>query len=244
MTCSGAATSGPGTRTASGAVAIKGMTCSGAAQFRQYSATAAVSIAPMTSAGSALFLQYYGIGNAIIAPMVSSGSASFGPGDPRLGEAAVTIGAMTCSAHAIYGPPVILDIGTNAWIGRYRRGERLPLAFATALTPGECPTVDFWHECTTKVKTIQLPSHDALHKLFAKNQFLDSSFVDGHYVATVRYTLIGAPNYSFRTFEVIGGDPSGAAIAITEMRRPLGRAIITQREDGRIAMGYNPRVTQ
>lgn len=131
---------------------------------------------------------------------------------------------------------------TTMYLGRYRRGERLPVMIASSSRPVGCPVVDFWHEGTTKVKTIQIPAHDVARMMFGANLFLGSEFVDGHYVATIRYTLSIGVTVHYRRFEVIGGGPEGNVISVTELRRPLGRAIISHREDGHISMGYNPRI--
>lgn len=132
---------------------------------------------------------------------------------------------------------------TEAWLGRYQRGSRVALTFVLSASPTACPVVEFWHEATTKIKTVSMPAHKAKRRLFAMSQYLDADFVDGHYVATIRYTISGVDWVHYRWFEVIGGDAAGSSIAITEMRRPLGHAVVMQREDGHISMGYNPRVT-
>lgn len=244
MTASGTATFAPGTHTATGAVTIGAMTASGSATFASgtKTATAAVSIGPMTGGGSATFAPGTHTATAAVSikGMTASATATFYI-NPH-GTAAVTIKGMTVSGSAQYTPPPNLDLGTAAWIGRYRRGERLHLAFQLSSAPAAAPIAEFWLEATTKVKTATLPSREHTDTIFSGTIFLDENFVDGHYVAAVRYTVNTIPVYHYRNFEVVGGDPAGASIAIIEMRRALGSAVIMQREDGRISMGYNPRI--
>lgn len=108
-------------------------------------------------------------------------------------------------------------------------------------TPDAAPVADFWYHGLSKEASASLPSKG--DGMFGLDQFLDSRFVDGQWIAIVRYTVASVPSYHYFHFEIKGGDPTGAVVAIHELRRPLGRAVITITENGSANIGYNPRLS-
>ena len=138
--------------------------------------------------------------------------------------------------------PVIVTNDTEAHLGRFRRGMRVGIECAAGETPPEAPTVEYYLEGTTLVKSGRLPSKDTDRKVFGHSQFLDSDFEDGRYMAVIRYSNGGVTRIHLRMFEVLGGDSRGQVISVLEMRRSLGRAVIAHREDGIVTMGYNPHL--
>lgn len=138
--------------------------------------------------------------------------------------------------------PAVSSPDNTASLGRHRRGEKLAIVAVCPAAPTDCPIVDIWLEGTTKIKTFKLPSVESSKTIFALDALLDSEYEDGHYVMSIRYTAETVLHQIFRFFEVMGGSASGTVISIIEMNRLLGKAVISQREDGRISMGYNPRV--
>lgn len=145
-------------------------------------------------------------------------------------------------------PPssVYSDDMTSSYLGRYRRGQELSLLVTPSDLPTACPIVDYWLEGTTKVLAVQLPlvKGDGFiaGSLFAFQQYLGNAFLDGHYIATVRYIVGYQTTVHYRYFEVIGGSGAGHVINLHELRRPLGRAVVTHSQDGSVKIGYNPRV--
>lgn len=132
------------------------------------------------------------------------------------------------------------DATTHAYIGSYRRGGRLPIHIRLITDPDECPTVDLWLNGTTLKKTFQLPRRSGQN--FSLWKFLDGDIIDGEYVAAIRYEHSAVQSTHYRYFKVSGGDPRGQVIGIQEIRRPLGRALVTINENGTVQIGYNPRV--
>jgi len=133
---------------------------------------------------------------------------------------------------------------TQVDLGRLRRGESLSLSIHTDELPDACPEVVFLLEGNTEIKTISLPLTDSANGIFTLSYFLGAEFVDGKYLAMIQYTINGITTYHVRYFEVTGGEPQGSVIAVTEIRRALGEAVIMHREDGYISMGYNAKVEQ
>lgn len=129
---------------------------------------------------------------------------------------------------------------SSGFIGRFQRGGNLALTIIPADTPAACPIVDYWHLGTTKVLSVRMPPAD--DNVFALKQFIGPQFVDGTYVASVRYDVDGVRSQHFYYFEVIGGEPKGVVVGIHELRRPLGRAVVTLNENGTANIGYNPRL--
>lgn len=129
----------------------------------------------------------------------------------------------------------------SVYLGRHRRGTKLSILLKTPSAPDATPIVGYYLNGITLVKTTRLPQKSA--NFFADDVFLDSDFEDGTYVAVIRYDIASVRQpQQFHYFEVRGGDATGHAIAIHEMRRPLGRAVVTVNEDGTAHIGYNPRL--
>lgn len=129
---------------------------------------------------------------------------------------------------------------TSTTLGRYRRGQRIGLG-VNAGEPDAAPVADFWYHGLSKEASASLPKIS--DGMFGLSQFLDSRFIDGQWVAIVRYEVASVPSYHYFHFEIKGGNPKGAVVAIHELRRPLGRAVVTITENGAANIGYNPRLT-
>lgn len=129
---------------------------------------------------------------------------------------------------------------SSGFIGRYQRGGTIAIQVTPADTPDACPIVDFWHLGNSERLTAQLPPVD--DNTFALKVFVGPQFIDGTYVASVRYDVDGIRSQHFYYFEVIGGEAKGVVVGIHELRRPLGRAVVTLNEDGTAKIGYNPRL--
>lgn len=134
-----------------------------------------------------------------------------------------------------------MPLELSTYIGRHRRGQRVSLLLWVPIEPDATPQVKVYGSSGTLVKTLRIPRKSA--NFFAIDHFLDDDYVDDVYVATIRYDVstVRQPQ-QFRYFQVVGGSAKGCAIAIHELRRPLGRAVITLNENGTVNMGYNPRV--
>ncbi len=240
MTGGGSATYGPGTHTATGAATIGGMTCSGTASYHSYASTGAVSIAPMTSSGTALFLEYFGTGTCIIGAMTSAGAATFGPGGAKTATATITLGAMFSQGQAYRFSP---NYQQMVYWGRFARGEYLNAMLSVPGDINEVPSIEFWLEGTSIIKTSALPTIDHANKTFGMPILLDDSFVDGHYCAVMglRVTASGIDYASIALFDVVGGIGEAPIISLAEVDRSLGRAVISQDAEGLVRLGYNPR---
>lgn len=149
--------------------------------------------------------------------------------------------------YALSGQDAILtyndgvsDPTTSCYVGRYTRGEKVCLSLVCSDLPDACPTVDFWRNGTTNVATDAMPQADG--NVFILNKYLSSSFLDGSYIAVISYSIDGNESVHIRYFEVIGGSGVGHVINLHELRRPLGRAVVTHNQDGSFKIGYNPRV--
>jgi len=133
----------------------------------------------------------------------------------------------------------VSDKPTSCYVGRYTRGQKVCLGVITSELPDACPTVDFWLNGTTKVASVPMPQ--AKDTVFIMNKFLSSAFIDGSYIAVISYSIDGNDSTHLRYFEVAGGSGVGHVINLHELRRPLGRAVVTHNQDGSFKIGYNPR---
>ena len=127
------------------------------------------------------------------------------------------------------------------YLGKVARGQYFNLTLTTTELPDATPTVTFWREGSTSVETLTMPYIKG--KTFALRKMAGSSYTDGAYAAVMVYT-IDAVNYTaISYFQVQGGDGSPPIVSVTEIDRSLGRAVVTQDEDGTMMIGYRPRRT-
>lgn len=152
---------------------------------------------------------------------------------------AIYLQAPTCSP---YGPPFTVYMQDQYYWGRFSRGQFLNVMWHPEEEPEGVATIEFWHEATTIVKTITLPSLDDVHISYGFNLLLDSKFIDGNYVAVIKFTSGVTDQCSLGYLSVMGGTGSPPVINILEIDRTLGRSVITQDSDGRFMIGYQPQL--
>lgn len=136
----------------------------------------------------------------------------------------------------------LYDAPTSRYIGRFRRGQNFSVYLIPSELLAECPTLDIYHEGTTLIRSVQMPANNRSIPLFSYKKFIDADFIDGHYVGVITARRGIDTTQHLVYFEVTGGEAIGSVVGVTELQRPLGRAVVMQRDDGNIAMGYKPRV--
>jgi hypothetical protein len=129
----------------------------------------------------------------------------------------------------------------QAYWGRKARGQYLNVVLNLDQLPDDVPTVTFWKEGTTAIETIQMPRIRAATRTFRLTKLLDTDYVDGHYVAVMRFEIASDIYCSTGYFEVQGGVGIAPNIAITEIDRTAGRAVVSQDDAGNMNLAYKPR---
>ena len=147
--------------------------------------------------------------------------------------------APTCSP---YGPPFTVYMQQQQYWGRFSRGQFLNVMWNPEYKPDGVAEIDFWHEATTIVKTITLPATDDVYTVFGQRMLLDNNFIDGNYVAVIRFSSGAVAQCSLGYLSVMGGTGSPPVIGVLEIDRTLGRSVITQDGDGRFMIGYQPQL--
>lgn len=127
------------------------------------------------------------------------------------------------------------------YLGRYRRGETLPLLIPFQGMPDAAPTVRVY-QGTTIIATFKLPLVDDEQYLFGTELFLGTDYDDGQYVISVAWEVLTYANYTVMYFDVLGGVGLEPVVSILEQQRPLGRAVISIDDAGLARMAYNPKI--
>lgn len=140
-----------------------------------------------------------------------------------------------------YGPRFGYDFASQLYWGRFSRGQYLNVMCNPDGDLIDVPTVKFWLNGSTLVRTITLPAADRDAEYFGMPLLLDGTFEDGNYIAVLYLSVASYSAASFAYFEVQGGTGVAPVISLTEIDRSFGRAVISHRADGDISMGYNPR---
>jgi hypothetical protein len=135
------------------------------------------------------------------------------------------------------------------WLGRYQKGEIVPLTFATVdaseaqATPDAVPTAMIYRSGAI-VAGLSVPALDDhnLPGLFQASLFLEPQFSAGHYQVVFNW-MISSTNYTGQAFfEVLSsGDPEGGGIALATFRMPGMHYALMQTRSGRITKMRNPR---
>jgi hypothetical protein len=140
--------------------------------------------------------------------------------------------------------PVVLTTGHDQnqfYWGRLARGQYLNVILNIDQLPDAIPTVTFWKEGTTAILTESMPRIKAATRTFRLTMLMDTDFVDGHYAAVMRFVIDGGIFCSIGYFEIVGGVGTAPNIAITEIDRAAGRAVVSQSADSNLSIGYKPR---
>lgn len=127
--------------------------------------------------------------------------------------------------------------------GRFSRGQYLNVMFQPLYIPDDIPTVKFWHEATTVVRTFTLPVTDPDDVVFGMPILLDADFDDGHYVVTITFEVDHAPYTVICYLEVIGGLSSSPVLELLEIDRSIGRGVAFHMGNGFVRIGYHPSLS-
>jgi len=125
--------------------------------------------------------------------------------------------------------------------GKFSRGQYVNVVLNTEELPDDVPTVKYWLEGSTNVASEQIPYIKSPNKTFFTRLFLSDNFLDGSYVAVMQYELSSVQYVSLGYFQVQGGIGTSPIIAMMEIDRALGRAVVTQDDSGQALIGYRPK---
>lgn len=125
------------------------------------------------------------------------------------------------------------------YLGKFSRGQYFNVTLTTPELPDSTPTLTFWREGGTSIETLTMPYVKG--RTFAIRKMAGESFTDGVYAAVMVYTINAVDYTAISYLQVQGGEGGAPVVSITEIDRTLGRAVVTQDEDGTMMIGYRPR---
>jgi len=137
------------------------------------------------------------------------------------------------------------------YLGRYRLGERVPLALQCVTLagvptwPDAAPYADVWNAAGTKIKTVRMVVVDRFRVtgLFTRRLFLGAEFAVGSCRVVYRYTTNSAVDVGqdHDYFELIGGGHAdGPVISMHAFDRPGALYVVHGTAAGRLLRGRNP----
>ena len=132
------------------------------------------------------------------------------------------------------------SITFQSYLGKFSRGMYVNLILEIPQLPDLVPIVALWNG-STLVEQIEMPRIKAASKVFRLTKLLDNQYTDGQYIAAMRFVIAGNTYCSVGYFQVIGGTGTAPNIAISEIDRAAGRAVVSQDNEGYIRLGYRPR---
>lgn len=150
-------------------------------------------------------------------------------------------GTILLSAPTLRATPNYVYAPRPSYRGRFLRGEVLPITLTFTELPTSAPRARIFRG-TTLVEVVPIPVVDSARRVFGRDHFLGTAYLDGPYVVVYTYDVAGNTQYSIEYFDVLGGTGRPAITAVVEQKRPLGRAILYFDEEGTGRIGYDARV--
>jgi hypothetical protein len=132
------------------------------------------------------------------------------------------------------------SITFQSYLGKFSRGKYVNLLLEIPQLPDLVPIVALWNG-STLIDQIEMPRIKAASVVFRLTKLLDNQYTDGQYMAAMRFVIAGNTYCSVGYFQVVGGDGTAPNIAISEIDRAAGRAVVSQDNEGYIRLGYRPR---
>lgn len=148
---------------------------------------------------------------------------------------------ITVTAASFKARPDYIGAGRSTWLGRFRRGTEVPLAYAFSEVPDAAPTVRIYSGVDLH-EEFRLPLDDRTRATFATHHFLGQDYEDGRYTMAISWTVDSNPQYTVDYFDVLGGLGLPPVIAVAEQKRPLGRSAIRIDADGQARISYQARI--
>ena len=136
------------------------------------------------------------------------------------------------------------DNGATVSLGRFRRGDRIPIALTAMSVPDSPPVVTILTEAGELITTFLLSSRD-FGATFSKSMFVDRRFSLGTFRMTAVYLVSGVSTLYSATFVVVpGGDSAGSVLSIYSHggSSPARAYILAQLENGQLVQGANPHL--
>jgi hypothetical protein len=128
-------------------------------------------------------------------------------------------------------------------LGRFRRGDWVPLGFHLNQLPDYVPVVVILDANNTQVASAMMPSltPDGLTYFLPYQVGLALSV--GNFSVFYHYVISGQSTLQLATFEVVpGGDSGGAVISMYSVDRPEVRSLVAQLDSGVLVLGRSPLV--
>jgi hypothetical protein len=136
------------------------------------------------------------------------------------------------------------------YLGRYQRGEVLPIHLTAKTTagvptaPDQCPAYQIRNETPSTVDSGFIGQKDRYEHtaFFLQPVLLDHSFAAGRYTIVKQWMISSSVQVEQDTFQVLSsGDPNGAGIALTMHEGEGTNAALLHSQSGRIRRLRNPR---
>lgn len=136
--------------------------------------------------------------------------------------------------------PLLQGRGQQYW-GKFSRGQYLNVILNAESTTDDVPVVKYWREGTDEVDQESVPFVKSRDTTFYLARFLGEEFTDGNYAAVIQYEIDATEYVAVGYFQVQGGEGTAPVIGLLEIDRSLGRAVVMQRADNTVYLGYRPR---
>lgn len=129
------------------------------------------------------------------------------------------------------------------YLGRYRRGDKVPLYLQLANTPDAPPIAVVLDSNSYTIATLTMPATDNPRTLFQLPLFIGLPYVIGSFTVYFHSLISGTATIQQATFDVIaGGDSGGGVVSLYALDRIEVRCIVAQLDSGVLVLGRSPTV--
>lgn len=129
------------------------------------------------------------------------------------------------------------------YLGRFRRGDKVPLSCSLASVPDSAPVTVILDEDSATLAAFLLPRSGVTRTEFGLAYRLGESAALGRFQVSHQASVAGVTTTRYQSFDVVaGGDSGGEVIALYSFERPDAVRVVAQLGGGRMVRGDNPRV--
>lgn len=129
------------------------------------------------------------------------------------------------------------------YLGRYRRGDKVPLYLQLGSTPDAPPIAIVMDSNNDTIATIAIPATDQARTLFQIPLFIGLSYALGSFTVYFHYLIAGTASLQQAKFDVIaGGDSGGGVVSLYSLDRIEARCLVAQLSSGVLVLGKSPTV--
>lgn len=133
---------------------------------------------------------------------------------------------------------------SGLYLGRFRRGDSVPLGFSTPVIPDAPPIAIVLDSNSAQVYAAMMPAFDRSRLSFTSDLFIGLAFSPGSFQVYYHSVINGTATLQHGSFDVVsGGDSGGAILSMYSLDRSEVMCVIAQLEDGHLVLGRNPATT-